>query len=75
MIKCLIGELNEGRFARRIKGNKYTFEKFMKSKGYFPYMDMSMIGERKFQTAPIYRKWINPNITFILDKPLTKKRC
>jgi len=56
-----------------LKEINILFEKFMKSKGYFPYMDMSMIGERKFQTAPIYRKWINPNITFILDKPLTKK--
>jgi len=49
------------------------FEKFMKSRGYFPYMGMSMIGERKFQTAPIYQNFINTNITFIVDKPLTKE--
>ncbi|HBI71707.1 MAG TPA: hypothetical protein DDY59_00765 [Lachnospiraceae bacterium] len=49
------------------------FEKFMKSRGYFPYMGMNMIGERKFQTATIYRKWIDTNITFIVDKPLTRE--
>jgi len=47
------------------------FDKFMKSRGYFPYMDENMVGAREFQTAPIYRR-PDMNITFVLDRPITK---